>query len=137
LLPLLDHWLPLWWALFGAGLLAAMTIWVDVGWHLAPDQALLLCGLLSIPALHGLVRRPLVACLHWPLVLGHYAMAIYLFNTLAIGAGKALLLRFGAGWDATHFPLHVAVALALGIGVPILLKRVVFARVPWLDRLTA
>jgi hypothetical protein len=36
-----------------------------------------------------------------------------------------------------HFPLHVAVALVLGIGVPILLKRLVFARVRWLDRLTA
>jgi peptidoglycan/LPS O-acetylase OafA/YrhL len=137
LLPIFDRWLPLWWVLFAAGLLASMTIWFNVPWQLTPPEAMLLCGLLAIPALHGLVRRPAVARLGWPLVLGHYAMAIYLFNTLAIGAGKALLLRFGAGWDATYFPLHVAVALALGIGVPILLKRVVFARLPRLDRLTA
>lgn len=137
LLPLVDrHW-PVWALLFLAAQAAAASIWFEAAWQLPEQPAMLLCGVLSIPALHGLVRRPPVAGWRWPLFLGHYAMAIYLFNTLAIGGGKAVLLRLGFGWDVAHFPLHLAVALVLGLAGPVLLKRLVLVRVKRLDRLTA
>ena len=97
---------------------------------------MVLCGLLCIPALHGAIRRPPVSAWQWPLALGRYAMAIYLFNTLAIGGGKAVLIAGGIGWTEAWFPLHVAVAMAFGLGVPVLLKRLVLRRIPAVDRLT-
>ena len=72
-----------------------MTVWYDVRWQIDDRQSLVLCGLLSLPALHGLIRRPPLSRLSWPVTLGRYAMVIYLFNTLAIGAAKAVLIRAG------------------------------------------
>jgi hypothetical protein len=95
------------------------------------------CGLLSIPALHGLLRRPPLAGLEWPVVLGRYAMVIYLFNTLAIGGAKALLIASGVAYTAENFPLHLTLAMAAGIAAPVLLKRLVLRRIPVLDRMTS
>jgi Acyltransferase family len=136
LLPLMDRRQGLWWLLFGASLLAAMTVWYDVRWQIDDRQSLVLCGLLSLPALHGLIRRPPLSRLSWPVTLGRYAMVIYLFNTLAIGAAKAVLIRAGVPYTAANFPLHLAVAMAAGVVLPLLLKRLVLRRVPALDRLT-
>lgn len=136
LLPLIDRWQALWWLLFGAGLLASMTVWVDVSWYIDDRESLVLCGLLCIPALHGLIRRPPLSRPTWPVTLGRYAMAIYLFNTLAIGAAKAVLIRVGIGYTAANFPLHLAVAMVAGVALPMLLKLVVLRRLPALDRLT-
>ncbi|MFC7692144.1 acyltransferase family protein [Paeniroseomonas aquatica] len=130
MLPAFEAWQPLWWAAFALGIAAAELEWLDARW------SMVLCGLLCIPALHGAIRRPPVSAWQWPLALGRYAMAIYLFNTLAIGGGKAVLIAGGIGWTEAWFPLHVAVAMALGLGVPVLLKRLVLRRIPPVDRLT-
>jgi peptidoglycan/LPS O-acetylase OafA/YrhL len=135
LLPLMERWQPLWWALFLLSLAVAMMVWVGVV-ILDDWWSLVVCGLLCIPALHGLIRRPPVARLHWPIALGRYAMVIYLFNTLAIGATKAVLILLGVAYTAENFPLHLAAAMATGVLVPILLKMLVFRRVPVLDRMT-
>jgi len=134
-LPLIDRQQALWWLLFTCSLFVAMLVWVEIP-LLDAWWSLVVCGLLSLPAVHGLVRRPFFARLAWPVALGRYAMVIYLFNTLAIGATKALLIRAGYVWDAAHFLPHLAAAMAAGIAVPILLKRLVLRHVPLLDRLT-
>ncbi|MFC7474004.1 acyltransferase family protein [Dankookia sp. GCM10030260] len=136
LLPVMDRRQGLWWLLFGAALLASMSVWVDVPWYINNHWSLVLCGLLCIPALHGLIRRPPLSRPTWPVTLGRYAMAIYLFNTLAIGAAKAGLIRAGVPYTAGNFPLHLAVAMAAGVGLPLLLKAWVLRRVPILNRLT-
>jgi hypothetical protein len=94
------------------------------------------CGLLSVPALHGLIRLPPVSTWSWPLFLGRYAMAIYLFNTLAIGFAKAALIAAGFGWTSGAFPAHVVILTAAGLAVPILVKALLLRRLPILDRLT-
>ena len=130
LLPAFERVQLLWWAAFAAAIGLAVAGWMDA------RAALLACGLLSIPALHGLIRRPPVSTWDWPLFLGRYAMAIYLFNTLAIGFAKALLILAGVGWTRGAFPVHVVVLTAAGLALPVLAKALLLRRLPALDRLT-
>ena len=82
------------------------------------------------------MRLAPVAQWKWPLVLGGFSMAIYLFNTLAIGGAKAVLMKLGFGWTEAWFPLHAVAAMAAGVALPVLLKVLVLRRVPAVDRLT-
>jgi Acyltransferase family len=131
LLPAFERWQWAWWPLFGASLGLALAGVLDA------RGSLVACGLLCIPALHGMVRLPPVSRWSWPIVLGAYAMAIYLFNTLAIGGAKAALILAGIGWTAPNFPIHAAVLMAAGVALPIAFRRLVLRRVPALDRMTA
>jgi uncharacterized membrane protein YcfT len=130
LLPEFERWQFLWWPVFGAAIGLALAGWLDERW------SMLVCGLLAIPALHGMVRLPPLSGLSWPLFFGRYAMAIYLFNTMAIGLAKALLITAGIGWTAQHFPIHAVVLMLAGVALPILLKALLLRRVPALDRMT-
>lgn len=130
LLPRFEAWQWLWWPVFGAALGVASL-------HVLPDNwAMVLCGLACIPALHGAVRCAPIAQLQWPLWLGRYSLAIYLFNTIAIGCAKAALILLGFGWTAHWFALHAAVLMAAGVAGPILFKMLVLRRKRTLDRLT-
>ena len=131
LLPRFTRFLGLWWIGFGAAL------WLAVAGWLPGDLALLACGLLSIPALHGLVRAGPVAGWRWPLVLGGASMVIYLFNTIAIGVAKALLLAAGIEWTAAGFWVHAPALTLAGVVLPMLGKRLVLSRIPVLDRMTS
>jgi peptidoglycan/LPS O-acetylase OafA/YrhL len=123
-------WLP---ALALLGLLAAATVggWID------RRDALLICGLVAAPALHGLARRLDRGVAGSALLfLGRYSMAIYLFNTIAIGLAKAALIMAGVAWTAAGATAAVPVLMAAGILVPIAVKRLLLRRMPFLDRLT-
>ncbi len=130
LLPAFERLQTFWWAAFAAAVGLAVAGWMDA------RAALLACGLLSIPALHGLIRLPPISGWEWPLFLGRYAMAIYLLNTPAIGLAKALLILAGVGWTSGAFPVHVVALTAAGLALPILVKALLLRRVPTLDRLT-
>jgi fucose 4-O-acetylase-like acetyltransferase len=93
-------------------------------------------GLLSIPALHGLVRHTGLARSEFLLILGRYTFPIYLMNTIAIGLAKGLMLRF-VPWDGGAFLLYAPVLLAAGILVPIAARKLILARVPVLAQITA
>ena len=129
-MPLFTAWLPGWWAVFAASLAAALAGWLPGDW------SLLLCGLAAIPALHGLVRRTALARQGWPLLLGRYTMAIYLFNVIAIGVVKAALIQLGVPWTAEGFWIHAPALALAGIALPILFKRLVLRHAPPLDRMT-
>ena len=130
LLPLFTAWQPAWWAAFAAMLAAALGGWLPGDW------SLLLCGLAAIPALHGLVRAPTMARQGWPLALGRYTMAIYLFNVIAIGVVKAALIQLGVPWTAAGFWIHAPALALAGLVLPILFKRLVLRHAPPLDRMT-
>ena len=130
LLPGFTYWLGLWCGLFLAALALAEARVLPEAW------SMLVCGLLALPAMHGLVLVPPLARLRWPLWFGRYSMAIDLFNTIAIGLAKAVLVALGVGWTAQGFWLHAPVLLAAGLLLPVLFKRLVLARAPALDRLT-
>ena len=97
--------------------------------------ALLAGGLLSLPAVHGLVRHGVLARSALLATLGRYVFVIYLLNTIFIGVAKALLLKV-TPWDDDRFlPFALALLLA-GTLAPILVKRLVLRHLPVLDRAT-
>lgn len=136
LLPRFAGAQPLWWALFLLSLGFAALDWRRAWFWLPGESSMLLCGLLAIPALHGLMLVQPVARWRWPLALGRETMAIYLFNVIAIGLVKALLIAGGVAWTAQSFAIHAPALMAAGVALPILFKRVVLRRVPALDRMT-
>ncbi|CAH2604438.1 Acyltransferase family protein [Rhodovastum atsumiense] len=128
---------------FALAALAAVAVPVALGWipfdwrvalwHFPYKWALLLAGLLSLPAIHGLARAMgRSAALEF---LGRESFVIYLFNTLFIGATKAVLLTVLA-WNATGFPIMAVALMAAGTFGPIALKGLVLRRIPVLARMT-
>lgn len=130
LLPAFTRWWPAWWAAFAASLGAAHAGWIGAWW------ALVVCGALAIPALHGAVRMPPLARAEWPLFFGRCSMVIYLFNTVAIGLAKAALIKAGVPWTAEGFRIHLPALMLAGVLVPIALKAFALRRVQTLDRMT-
>ena len=97
--------------------------------------ALLIAGMLSLPAIHGLVRhRPLAQSTTLER-LGRYVFVIYLLNTPFIGVTKAVLLTV-TSWDGSHFIGFAAIMMLAGTVGPILTKRWVLRHVKSLDRMT-
>jgi len=109
--------------------------WTDGAQGFPYKWALLIAGLLSMPAIHGLVRHAPFANSATLIQLGRYVFVIYLLNTPFIGITKAVLLKV-VSWDGSHFlPFAVALMLA-GILGPMLTKRWVLRRLPAFDRMT-
>jgi len=125
--------------------LAAVTFLVASGhitFHWTEGQqgfpykwALLIAGMLSLPAIHGLLRHAPFANSGTLARLGRYVFVIYLLNTPFIGITKAVLLKLMA-WDGAHFLLIATLLMLAGTCGPILTKRLLLRRVPVLDRMT-
>lgn len=99
-------------------------------------QVSILSALISIPALHGLCRHQLPGERIFRFV-GGMTFSIYLINTIAIGAMKAVLLKFSS-WDGLNFVfIFFPVLMISGVLIPILLKLIVFKKIGWLDRITS
>ena len=96
---------------------------------------MLVAGILSMVALHGLVRSSVVARWKWLMLVGNMCFAIYLLNTICLGVSKGVLLKF-LDWDARDFPLIAVLMMASGVLGPILIKVLVLRRIPTLDRMT-
>lgn len=96
---------------------------------------LLPAGILSMPAIHGLVRQFGIKTSSVFKFLGKYSFMIYLFNTLFIGLVKGFLLHL-CSWDAPHFLPFAMTLMIAGILGPLALKRFCFHHVKLLDRLT-
>jgi hypothetical protein len=63
-------------------------------------------------------------------------MIIYLLNSICSGVLKGLILKFSS-WNGTAFLFWAPVLLASGVITPILCKRYILDRVPYLRRLTS
>ena len=103
--------------------------------HFPYKGYMLAAGLLSMVGLHGLMRTPAVARWSWLAFLGNMVFAIYLFNTICLGLAKGILLKF-LHWNAQDFPVFLLVMMAVGVFVPILIKRYALPYIPPLDRVT-
>lgn len=124
----LDRWF--WIAL--VALLSVQILW----WagRMDAQVALFLETLLALPAVHGAVRK-------WGMrsrllaMLGQYTFVIYLAHLLLMAPVKLLIGRL---WPCTgfYFVPHALVLFVTGLAGPILLKRLVFRRIPYLDRIT-
>lgn len=133
----------MWPAALAALLLAALPValgWLHFDWSEGSQAfpykwAMLIAGLLSLPAVHGLVRHGPFARTASLIVLGRYVFVIYLLNTVFIGLAKVLMLRV-VSWDGAHFLPFAAVLMAAGTLGPIMTKRWGLRRLPILDRAT-
>lgn len=125
---LMDRYLWLFLMLFATAIVVTRLIGV---YHLS----ILACGLTAIPALHGLCRLAMVQRSRMLDVLGRYSFPIYLLNTIALGVAKGVLLLV-LPWDGTNFLIFLPVMLIAGIVGPILVKVLIFRRVPYLDKIT-
>lgn len=101
----------------------------------SPHWSHLVCGIASLPALHGLVRSRIFEKSRFLAALGNYSFVIYLLNTPVMGVEKGLLLKW-IPWDGPGFLLHATAMLAGGLYIPVLVKRALFRHWPYIDRLT-
>lgn len=101
--------------------IAAFAVALYVG--RAMPHALLICGVLSIPVLHGLLNLPVFARDRVLVWFGENSMVIYLFNTLAIGVAKVLYVRLFP-YEGAWFGLLVLVLMISGVFAPIALKAI-------------
>lgn len=97
--------------------------------------SLLACGLASIPAIHGLCRLALLQRSKMLDIFGRYSFSIYLFNTIAIGLAKGIMLRV-MSWDGPNFLIFLPVLLVAGLIGPILVKMLILRRIGYLDKIT-
>ena len=131
-LGFIDRWLVATLALF------LIVVWLFVRPltdGLGAPLKMLIAGLLSMAALHGLVRRP--AWLNSRLLLqcGVFSFVIYLLNTPCIGLVKGALLKF-IPWDGPTFIVYAVLLMLGGTLGPILIKKYLFRHVPFIDRVT-
>jgi fucose 4-O-acetylase-like acetyltransferase len=94
----------------------------------------LIVGLISLPALHSLVRWGVFKESSLLRLLGKYTFPIYLMNTLAIGLPRALIQKYGF-WDNMNFLLMCLVLLLSGIFVPIAAQRYFISKTPVLRKI--
>jgi fucose 4-O-acetylase-like acetyltransferase len=125
--PWFTRLLPLWLLLFAASLASE---WLPV-----PSPArLLICGLLAIPALHGLMQTRALAQDRVLLALGGYAFPIYLLNTIVIGLAKAGYMKV-APFAGVYAPFAMTLFFVLAVMVPVALQSLLTRRRPgWVPR---
>ncbi len=125
-----EHWVRLSTDMIVVSTLVfALALWIS----LPHDQSKWWVGALCIMPFFGWVQRApqvMLAKLAW---LGQLTLPIYLFNTLAIGATKVLLLHF-FGWDGWKFLLCAPLLTAAGLFAPIAVKLFVRQHIPYVDR---
>lgn len=103
--------------------------------QLAYPTAKLIIGLLSIPALHGLVRTAMLARWEFLATWGLFSFSIYLMNTIVIGLAKGITFKF-ASWDGSNFIWIAPLVFCAGFFGPIIVKKHIFAHIKPLDRIT-
>lgn len=128
-------WIDRWrWPLLGLFTAGFIAIAVD-GRDWPFETRLIVLGIISMPALHSLVRSSWLSSGRTLSTIGRYSLMIYLFNTIFIGLTKGLLLHI-TSWNGPHFVGFVCALMAAGMLGPILLKRTVLRVIPALDRMT-
>ena len=124
----IDRWFPL----FALAFLAALTL---LAFKVLDPLTFALCNLLSIPTLHGLIRRRRFAQSNRLLLIGGYSFVIYLLNTIFIGLTKGVLLKF-MPWDGQYFLVFAPLLVVAGLVGPIALKELALSRYPAIDHMT-
>ena len=103
--------------------------------HLDRNVQMLISGVASIPAIHGLMRTQPAMRMRFLSTLGKYSMSIYLLNTIFIGLTKGVMFHF-FDWDGNRFLVYFVMLGAAGLFLPIFVKKYVFSRVRFLDSIT-
>jgi len=120
-----------WFAAYAGAFVIALTL---LAFGIFDPVTFALSNVLSIPALHGLMRRYGFAHSSVLLRLGSYSFAIYLLNTIFIGVTKGALLKV-VPWDGRYFLIFLPILLAVGLIGPILIQALALRRVRTLARM--
>ena len=129
LLPMFDKYMMLFLFLFFACLVGFRFVSYN-------DTTFLVSGILSIPALHALCRTDISKFGGFLYFLGLFSFSIYLLNTIVIGVTKGVMFKI-LPWDNENFLIYFPVLTIAGVLGPYLIKRLVFSRWPYLDRVTS
>lgn len=111
----IDKWGWAWVCLLGISL--------SLTYHY-PSPPLLVTGMISIPALHALIRKNPLARSNLLLTLGTFVFTIYLMNTIFLGSIRGLILHF-VSLDYWHFLIIFPILIIAGLAGPVLLYRAV------------
>lgn len=133
-----DRWLNKWGGLCFGLFAIALVLVIPLGIEPFPTSIAplrLIVGVLSAPAIHWLVRLSWFSKQKALTLWGTYTFSIYLMNTLAIGATKAIMLKV-TNLEGLNFVLVALAAMIVGLYGPIVLKSLVFSRIPALDKIT-
>jgi len=103
--------------------------------YVSETNSKLIIGVLSIPAFHSIVLVSTLNRSNALLVLSKYTFSIYLMNTIAIGLAKGILFKF-IYWDGYNFILFFFALLSCGLLVPIIVKKYIFSRFDYINRMT-
>jgi fucose 4-O-acetylase-like acetyltransferase len=95
------------------------------------DFPKIILGLLSLPALHSLVRRRVFEKSFFLRIFGEYTFPIYLMNTIAIGFPSGMMRRFSL-WDGTFSIFVAPILLLCGLFIPIVAQKFFISRIPML-----
>jgi fucose 4-O-acetylase-like acetyltransferase len=128
IMQFIDATLPVSGAVFSVSLVLATM-------QIEPVVTGTICALSSLAFVHGLMRTSWFDHSDVLLWFGKYSFAIYLFNTLAIGLTKGVLLKI-APWDGTNFLWFFPILLLSGLIGPVLFKKALLDRIPVLGRLS-
>jgi fucose 4-O-acetylase-like acetyltransferase len=116
---LIDRYSCLFLALFVGGLVLAFLV----------DTPKLVLGLISLPALHSLVRWGIFEKSFFLKTFGEYTFPIYLMNTMAIGVPSVMMRKCGV-WDGPAAFIVGPVLLVSGLFLPIAAQKLFISRVP-------
>ena len=83
-------------------------------------------SLLSIPAIHALIRKKVFINNTYLVEYAKYTFVIYLLNTIFIGLTKGIILKF-VSWDGINFFFVAPILVLTGLYGPILLKKYIFS----------
>jgi fucose 4-O-acetylase-like acetyltransferase len=118
---LIDRYSYLFLTIFTGGLVLAFLM----------DVPKVMLGLLSLPALHSLVRLKVFERSFFLTTFGKYTFPIYLMNTMAIGVPSVMMRKYGF-WDGPASFIVVLVLLVSGLALPILAQKLFISKVPGL-----
>lgn len=91
-------------------------------------------GIMSVPALHALVRFPWIEK-RWGLeTLGQYTYPIYLMNTIALGVVRVIFQKMNF-WDGHCFIAAFPIMVLSGIWLPIFVQYYIISKIPYLRQI--
>lgn len=111
----IDKWGWAWVCLFGISLSFTYNY---------PSLPRLATGMISIPALHALIRKNPLEKADLLITLGTFVFPIYLMNTIFMGSIRGLILHF-VSLDYWHFLIIFPILIITGLAGPVLLYRAV------------
>ena len=89
----------------------------------------IMMGIISIPALHSLVRFDRAENNNILIILGHFTFSIYLMNTLVGGFVKAVGFKF-LGWNYSNFYFPAMIMILSMLIIPVFVKKYIINEIP-------